>query len=158
MGATVEAAHAAVAKTPSLLPILREAGVVDSGGQGLFRLMEGALAFLTGDVSAPAPRAAAAASLMHGAASPAHAGAPAGAGMRDEGFGFETMFLAHAAPGKSLDVDAIRNHYESIGESVLVAGDARAIKVHIHSERPDEVLGMGVDPGPGWCRAQCSNP
>ncbi|MEO8272746.1 MAG: DAK2 domain-containing protein [Chloroflexota bacterium] len=147
---TVTAAKTAVAKTPSLLPILREAGVVDSGGQGLFRMLEGALAFLRGDVLAPAPRlpgAAAVAAAAHGAPSPAHAGAPAGAGMRDEGFGFETMFLAQAAPGKALDVDGIRAHYESIGESVLVAGDPRAIKVHIHNERPDLVLAYALGLG-----------
>jgi DAK2 domain fusion protein YloV len=149
--ATVNAAQAAVAKTPSLLPILREAGVVDSGGQGLFRMLEGALAYLSGDASVPAPRlpgaAAVAAAGHRDGAAPAHAGAPAGAGMRDEGFGFETMFLAQAAPGKSLDVDGIRSHYESIGESVLVAGDARAIKVHIHNERPDLVLAYALGLG-----------
>lgn len=149
--ATVSAAHAAVAKTPSLLPILREAGVVDSGGQGLFRLMEGALAFLTGELAVPAPRLAGAPGVggtpAHVPATPVHQGAAAGAGMRDEGFGFETMFLAQAAPGKSLDVDAIRAHYESIGESVLVAGDSRAIKVHVHNERPDLVLGYALGLG-----------
>src|SRR5262249_59362368 len=82
-----------------------------------------------------------------GAASDAHIGAAPGAGLRDEGFGFETMFLAQAEPGKSLDVDAIRRHYESIGESVLVAGDSRAIKVHIHNERPDQVLAYALGLG-----------
>src|SRR6185503_2879711 len=80
-------------------------------------------------------------------ASAAHAGAPPGAGMRDEGFGFETMFLAQAEPGRPLDVDAIRGYFESIGESVLVAGDARAIKVHIHNERPDQVLAYALGLG-----------
>jgi uncharacterized protein len=152
---TVEAAHAAVAKTPSLLPILREAGVVDSGGQGLFRLLEGAHAFLTGAANAPAPRLAGAAALAaaghgaatHASATPAYQGAAAGAGLRDEGFGFETMFLAQATPDKPLAVDAIRDYYESIGESVLVAGDARAIKVHIHNERPDLVLAYALGLG-----------
>jgi DAK2 domain fusion protein YloV len=154
MGATTTAAQRAVAKTPTLLAILREAGVVDSGGQGLYRLFEGANAFLTGDatVSARLPGAVAigAAAGSAGAAagpSAAHQGAPAGAGMRDEGFGFETMFLAQAEPGKPLDVDAIRTHFESIGESILVAGDARAIKVHIHNERPDEVLAYALGLG-----------
>ena len=150
MKTTVDAAQAAVAKTPSLLPILREAGVVDSGGQGLFRMMEGAYAFLTGDITAPAqrlPGAAAVAAAGHAGKGPAHQGAAAGAGMRDEGFGFETMFLAQSAPGKTLDIDGIRAHYESIGESVLVAGDPRAIKVHIHNERPDLVLGYALGLG-----------
>jgi DAK2 domain fusion protein YloV len=148
MGATVGAAHGAVAKTPTLLAILREAGVVDSGGQGLFRLLEGAHAFLTGDAEASAPRPAAAPAVVP-APGPreAHQGAPPGAGLRDEGFGFETMFMAVASADKPLDVDGIRTHYESIGESVLVAGDARAIKVHVHNERPDLVLAYALGLG-----------
>jgi DAK2 domain fusion protein YloV len=149
MAATVGAAHGAVAKTPTLLAILREAGVVDSGGQGLFRLMEGAHAFLTGDVEVSAPRPAAVppAAAVAPASAAAHHGAPPGAGMRDEGFGFETMFMAVASPDKPLDVDGIRAHYESIGESVLVAGDGRAIKVHVHNERPDLVLAYALGLG-----------
>ncbi len=152
MGATTTAAHRAVAKTPTLLAILREAGVVDSGGQGLFRLFEGANAFLTGDakMSARLPGAVgvvAAAGPAVAATNAAQQGAPPGAGMRDEGFGFETMFLAQADPGRPLDVNAIRAYLESIGESVLVAGDARAIKVHVHNERPDEVLAYALGLG-----------
>ena len=146
MGATVDAAHKAVAKTPTLLAVLREAGVVDSGGQGLFRLLEGAHAFLTGDVKIAA-RLPGAAAVAAGGPSAAHEGAPPGAGMRDEGFGFETMFLATAEPDRPLAVDEIRSYYESIGESVLVAGDARAIKVHIHNERPDQVLAYALGLG-----------
>jgi DAK2 domain fusion protein YloV len=151
MGATVDAAQKAVRKTPTLLAILKEANVVDSGGQGLFRLFEGAHAFMTGDVriAARLPGAVAVgqAGTGGGHASPALTGAAPGAGMRDEGFGFETMFMAVAADGKPLDVDGIRAHYESIGESVLVAGDARAIKVHVHNERPDQVLAYALGLG-----------
>jgi hypothetical protein len=57
------------------------------------------------------------------------------------------MFLLRATPGASLDVDAIRSHLESIGESVLVAGDARAVKVHVHNERPDLVLAYAIGLG-----------
>jgi uncharacterized protein len=152
MGATTTAAHRAVARTPTLLAILRDAGVVDSGGQGLFRLLEGANAFLSGEakVSARLPGAVgvgAAAGPAAAGASAGHKGAPPGAGMRDEGFGFETMFLVQAEPGRPLEVDAIRTYLESIGESVLVAGDARAIRVHVHNERPDEVLAYALGLG-----------
>ena len=149
MGTTVAAAQASVARTPTLLAILREAGVVDSGGQGLFRLMEGAHAFLTGSAEVAAPRMAAkpVATPAGAGKSEGHHGAPPGAGMRDEGFGFETMFMAMATPEKPLDVDGVRSYYESIGESVLVAGDARAIKVHIHNERPDQVLAYALGLG-----------
>src|SRR5262249_30687775 len=97
MGATTTAAQKALARAPSLLAILREAGVVDSGGQGLFRLFEGANTFLTGSVkvSARLPGAVGVAATASGAGE-THRAAPPGAGMRDEGFGFETMFLAQA--------------------------------------------------------------
>jgi len=65
----------------------------------------------------------------------------------DDGFGYETMFLVQPHPGQALDVDAIRLHLGRIGESVLVAGDPRAAKVHVHSERPDEVLAYGLSIG-----------
>jgi DAK2 domain fusion protein YloV len=137
--ATLSAAEKSVARTPSLLAILREAGVVDSGGQGLYRLFQGALLHLVGQSSASAVRRR----------------AQAGAGVKpsmlvahaDEGFGYETMFLLRPNGSGSLDVDAIRDHLESIGESVLVAGDSRALKVHVHNERPDLVVGYGLSVG-----------
>lgn len=137
--ATVDAAHAAVIRTPSLLPILREAGVVDAGGQGLLRMMQGALGYLVGSgpyVGREAERRAAA--VAHGSTLVPHA---------DEGFGYETMFLVQPHPGAVLDVDAIRMRLVEIGESVLVAGDAKAVKVHVHNERPDAVLAYGLTLG-----------
>lgn len=137
LAATTKAAEVAVAKTPSLLAILREAGVVDAGGQGLYRLCQGALLHLTGKtpVGAASERAKAGpkpSTLV------AHA---------DEGFGYETMFLLRAIGHRALDIDAIRDHLESMGESVLVAGDSRALKVHVHNERPDLVIGYGLSLG-----------
>ena len=134
--ATVQAAERSVARTPSLLAILRDAGVVDSGGQGLFRLFQGALQHVAGQT--PVKASAGAGERPHPSTLVAHA---------DEGFGYETMFLLEAEVGRPLDVDAIRSHLESIGESVLVAGDARALKVHVHSERPDTVIGYGLGLG-----------
>jgi DAK2 domain fusion protein YloV len=137
LSTVIDAAEKSVARTPSLLAILREAGVVDAGGQGLYRLMQGTLIHLLGQVPAGAVQGRGAAPAK-AAALIAHA---------DEGFGYETMFLLQARPGDSLDVDAIRIHLESIGDSVLVAGDARALKVHVHSERPDTVIGFGLGIG-----------
>jgi uncharacterized protein len=137
LGATLAAAEKAVARTPSLLAILREAGVVDSGGQGLYRLFEGALLHLAGSATVDRDRRRAAATTTPSTLVP-HA---------DDGFGYETMFLLRATDHASLDVDAIRDHLESIGESVLVAGDARALKVHVHNERPDLVIGYGLTLG-----------
>ena len=156
--ATLQAAEKAVAKTPSLLPILKEAGVVDSGGEGLYRLLHGAHAYLTGGAAAAALVAPAA------KARPGRPGVPVAVGSAaeqsrpaagssvlvahgDDGFGYETMFLAHARPGERLDPDAIRTQLEALGESVLVAGDARAVKIHIHNEHPDQVIGYGLSIG-----------
>jgi hypothetical protein len=138
---TLDAAEKSVAKTPSLLPILREAGVVDSGGQGLYRLFQGALLFLVGKAPELA-RPGAVAGATEAAARPSVLVAHA-----DEGFGYETMYLLQARPGEHLDVDAIRGHLESVGESVLVAGDPRAVKVHVHNERPDLVIAYGLEVG-----------
>ena len=137
LAAIVDAAGKAVARTPSLLPILREAGVVDAGGQGLYRLFQGALLHMLGRAPAGAvgsrQRGGAAVSALV-----AHA---------DQGFGYETMFLVQPSGSDLLDLDAIRTHLESIGESVLVAGDGRGVKVHVHSERPDQVIEFGLSLG-----------
>jgi hypothetical protein len=136
LGATLAGAERSVAKTPSLLAILREAGVVDAGGQGLYRLFQGALLHLVGQAPITTGRRRAAGPKPSTLV--AHA---------DEGFGYETMFLLQAVGHGPLDLDAIRDHLETIGESVLVAGDARALKVHVHNERPDLVIGYGLGLG-----------
>jgi DAK2 domain fusion protein YloV len=137
LGATLAAAERSVARTPSLLAILREAGVVDAGGQGLYRLFQGALLHLLGQAPITTGRRRAAAGPKPSTLV-AHA---------DEGFGYETMFLLQAVGHQPLDLDAIRDHLETIGESVLVAGDGRAMKVHVHNERPDQVIGYGLGLG-----------
>jgi DAK2 domain fusion protein YloV len=141
--ATVEAAEKSVARTPTLLEVLREAKVVDSGGQGLFRLLEGALLAAKGapigdGASTPGPRTAEAPQR------------PFVLGVEDEdeaAYGYETVYLVHARPGERLDVAAIGAHLESIGDSVLVAGDERMAKIHIHSERPDAAIAYGLSIG-----------
>jgi hypothetical protein len=143
LAATVEAAERAVAKTPSLLPILREAHVVDAGGQGLFRLFQGALEaargrpVATGIGAEPAVRPLAA--PVPEAARPAP--------VDETAFGYETVYLVRAWPGAELDIPAITAHLESIGESVLVAGDEQLAKVHVHNDRPDEVIAYGLSIG-----------
>ena len=137
LGAALAGAERSVAKTPTLLAILREAGVVDAGGQGLYRLFQGALLHLIGQAPVTTGRRRAAAGPKPSTLV-AHA---------DEGFGYETMFLLQAVGHTPLDLDAIRDHLETIGESVLVAGDGRALKVHVHNERPDQVIGYGLGLG-----------
>jgi DAK2 domain fusion protein YloV len=139
LGATAEAAERSVARTPSLLAILREAGVVDSGGQGLYRLLQGASRYVAD--RAPAKAVKGQSRAGQGAA------VSTLVAQADDGFGYETMFLLQPDHVGVLDVDAIRDHLESIGESILVAGDARAVKIHVHNERPDLVIGYGLTVG-----------
>jgi len=156
LAATVEGARRSVAKTPSLLPILREAGVVDSGGQGLFRLFEGVLLAVQGrPVHGAAVPAAVAASVVGaggaGVGEARRAVAPAFragvAALEEDAFGYETVFILSAAPDTSLDVPAIQARLEAMGNSVLVGGDGRMVKIHVHNERPDEVIAYGLSLG-----------
>jgi DAK2 domain fusion protein YloV len=148
LAATVEAARKSVARTPSLLPILKEAGVVDSGGQGLLRLFEGALLSVRGR-PVRATATAAGAGLPHGeerrVVAPAFRSGVAA--LEDDAFGYETVFILTAAEGTSLDVPAIQGKLEAMGNSILVGGDGRMVKVHVHNERPDEVIALGLSLG-----------
>ena len=134
LAAAVDAAERSVARTPTLLAILREAGVVDAGGEGLFRLFQGALMYMVGTAPAverpaPAPRL----SLV-----------VAGA---DDGHGYETVFFVRPNGTGPIDLDAVREQLGRIGESVIVAGDMTEAKVHVHNERPDEVIAYGLSVG-----------
>ncbi|HEX7473294.1 MAG TPA: DAK2 domain-containing protein [Candidatus Limnocylindrales bacterium] len=135
LAAAVDAAEKSVARTPTLLPILREAGVVDSGGEGLFRLFQGALQQMVGQTSVAAGRPADTARLSMLVA---HA---------DEGHGYETVFFVRPLKRRRLDLDAMRDRLAVLGESVIVAGDHGEAKVHVHNEHPDEILGYGLSLG-----------
>lgn len=127
---TVEAARASVVRTPMLLPVLKDAGVVDAGGQGLLVILEGALKYLNGE---PLELAA------------AGAGAQALEQMtREEGWGFDIQFHIR---GNNLDVDAIRERIASMGESALVVGDPSLVKVHVHAPTPGAILDYGCSVG-----------
>ena len=151
--AAVGGAREAVARTPSLLAVLRDAGVVDAGGQGLYYILEGTLKYLqarTGSGLSAATRAEpgelAGVAARDGVAPGTAVGFAAVAVPADTGFGYETMFMLQSR-GAPLDVDGLRSELEQLGESVLVAGDARAVKVHVHSDRPDHVIALGLTRG-----------
>ncbi len=139
LSAAAEAAAEAVLRTPEQLPILREAGVVDAGGRGFELLLRGVL---VGMAESPAPGAS-------DKPSRATVGAPS-AGRRDgptcaeAGWGYETMYLVTARGDGHLDIDRMRARLQALGDSVLVVGDRRLARVHLHSERPDLALGYGL--------------
>jgi hypothetical protein len=127
----VRRAGQAVERTPDQLAVLKEAGVVDAGGQGLYFILEGMLRHLRGE-RAPATR-----------------GLKPGAALRSEHaaegqYGYDIQFLIE---GQNLPIDEIREAIMGMGDSVLVVGDARTIKVHVHSHNPGEIIGYATGKG-----------
>jgi DAK2 domain fusion protein YloV len=141
-------ARISVEKTPTLLAVLREAGVVDSGGAGLQLILEGianvpSVAPSRGTVEAERRSTSSAPSAP---ATETAAARVASTPAAPTEFGYETVFIL-SSPTTPLDLAAIRAHLETIGESVLVAGDEMTCKVHVHNLRPDEVLAYGISLG-----------
>lgn len=138
-GASLEALFAAivrrgddaVARTPELLPVLREAGVVDAGAAGLVKIVRGIAAEIAG--APPAPHAELAAPLSLEAIH------------REESrCRYCTGF---AVQGGSLDAAELERELEPLGDSLLVVGDASALKVHVHTDDPGAALSVGVRHG-----------
>ncbi len=117
--------------TPELLPVLKEAGVVDSGGQGLLTVMEGVLDALNGkeidftlEVSAPAERKAS------GAANDTISTA-------DIKFGYCTEFIIMVEKPYDMNEELkFKAYLESIGDSIVVVSDEDVVKVHVHTNDP----------------------
>ncbi len=144
---TVRAADEAVANTPKLLPVLAQAGKVDSGGKGLFFILEGIQRGLLGEM-AEAPQAAAEAAGAEGARIGAAAAPRPAKGQRELPklvYGFDVQFLVE---GKGpLDVAAIREHITAMGDCPLVEGDEQLVKVHVHVPDPGIALTYAVSLG-----------
>jgi uncharacterized protein len=137
MEAAVAAAHEALDRTPELLPVLREAGVVDSGGLGLTVLLDGALMYLRGE---ELPEVAVdAGQIDTGWLSEADA-----AHEHEGGFGYCTEFVIS---GLDIAIDTVRTRLQGIGQSVLVVGEPTLIRVHVHTQDPGQALSIGVEAG-----------
>ena len=133
----LEAAHrsaqVAVAETPDLLPVLKQASVVDAGGEGFRILLEGLLFHLRGDT------------LPEGASGPATWADLSSVHQGDGDFyGYCTEILIQ---GRGLDAAAIRQQVSALGSSVLVVGDGELIKLHVHTPRPGAILDFATDLG-----------
>lgn len=129
----VFAAHEAVVLTPSLLPVLEEAGVVDAGGQGLFIILEGMLRYMRGEGVAQDVRLAESVDLM-----------PQALGSSEVGYEYDVQYLV---VGDALDVDAIRKRVAEMGECPLVVGDPTTLKVHVHVSDPGVPISYGASLG-----------
>ncbi len=131
--ASVDAAKESVANTPNLLAVLREAGVVDAGGQGLYTLLEGALLYLRGEVESMQfrkPRVIASSTPL--SARPLQVSATG-----EVPFGYCTEFLLK---GEGLDPEKLKKKLKSKGESLIVVGDEATARVHIHTLDPGNVI------------------
>lgn len=137
--ALIDAAYKSLENTPNLLPKLKEAGVVDSGGMGLVYILEGMKRFVDGEPV-----------VLDSGAEVVNEDAPhwedALIPDDEEGYGYDVQFLML---GENLDVEQVRQDISNMGWSPLVDGDDRLIKVHIHVHNPadplDYAIKMGVD-------------
>jgi hypothetical protein len=127
LAALVRRGEEAVARTPEQLDVLREAGVVDAGGAGLVELVRGLAAALSGE---PLPAAPPLGELSLGAIH-----------QELSRFRYCTLFVIE---GESLDPTALETEFQRLGDSLLVVGDASAIKVHVHTDDPGAALSLGT--------------
>lgn len=140
---TTHAARQAVAHTPELLPLLKQAGVVDAGGHGFYTLLEGISRYARGE--ATVPTSASATSLENSNAFQHEEPIKKGHVTIEEEFGYEVVFLLR---GKQLDVNGIRQSIIDMGGvSTVVAGDDQLLKVHTHTPTPGKILDYGVSLG-----------
>lgn len=129
--AGIATGNATLAKTPSMLPILKEAGVVDSGGQGFMYFLEGLLQGLAQEKEIE---------LGEYREKLAPSGKKA-LGQGDQPISLEYQYCNEVLiKGSGLKVDDIRDHLGPLGDSMLVVGDEEIVKVHIHSNHPGKVL------------------
>ncbi|MHB1131158.1 MAG: DAK2 domain-containing protein [Chloroflexota bacterium] len=125
----VTAGRESLARTPSLLPVLAEAGVVDAGGKGYLVFLEGWLRHHLGDT------------VETGLSSPAVVGVEA---VGEGEYGYCTEFLVR---GAAIDVGALQNEVLALGDSALVVGDGAVVRVHVHTFDPGAILSAAARRG-----------
>ncbi len=130
-----DAANQALARTPEQLPVLKEAGVVDAGGQGVAAFLAGGLGFVRGsavqiEISAP-----------EGGAGSANVSHTFLEHTEEEMYGYCTQFVIQ---GTGLDADAIRKQVMAVAASTVVVGDDAVVRVHAHAEDPGPLLSLGA--------------
>ncbi|MCY7783560.1 MULTISPECIES: DAK2 domain-containing protein [unclassified Bacillus (in: firmicutes)] len=138
MTAVIEEAEASLNRTPELLPVLKEVGVVDSGGKGLLCVYEGFLASLKGET---VPQKAVLPSLDDMVSAEHHKSAQSMMNTEDIEFGFCTEVMVRLDQTKrEFDEGTFRQDLSQFGDSLLVIADESLAKVHIHAEEPGNVL------------------
>ena len=120
-----------VERTRDMLPVLRDAGVVDAGAAGLVEIVRGIVAALEGT---PLP------------AAPEH-DRELGLGALHQELSRYRYCTVFVVEGDALDADALEAELEQLGDSLLVVGDPSALKVHVHTDDPGRALSLGVARG-----------
>ncbi|WP_214482644.1 DAK2 domain-containing protein [Bacillus sp. SM2101] len=140
----VKEARSSLSRTPELLPVLKEVGVVDSGGQGLVFVYEGFLAELKDETiiqSSTIPTMTELINAEH------HKSIQSHMDTEDIEFGYCTEFMVKFSEDNqdtpSFSQEQFRNDLSAHGDSLLVVSDEEVVKVHIHTEEPGEVLSYG---------------
>ena len=136
------ASRESVALTPTMLPVLRQAGVVDAGGHGLAIILEGLRRSAAGDKSPPTeipPPDPVGVDEHEGIVSTDFLQAA-----EEEIYGYCTQIVVQ---GTDLDVNDIRERVSAMGRSVVVVGDDTVANVHVHAEDPGPVVSLGVSLG-----------
>ena len=138
----LERCQQALARTPDLLPILKEAGVVDSGGQGLVYILMGMLRYVhgqMGDMEMTMTQNKAVSPLVD---TPAQAHAVPKGGQLE--FPYDVQFILK---GQNLNVKLVTDTIDVMGDSTVVVGDDRTIKVHVHVKDPGQPISYAVSLG-----------
>ena len=151
MRAALDGAKAALAKTPEMLPVLKEVGVVDSGGQGLVFIYEGFLSALTGEYIASEDFQATPATMTEMINAEHHKSVAGHVATEDITFGYCTEIMIGLKQGptyvKDFDYEEFRNYLSNLGDSLLVVNDDEIVKVHVHTEDPGLVMQEGLKYG-----------
>ncbi|HQQ39870.1 MAG TPA: DAK2 domain-containing protein [Clostridia bacterium] len=138
MDVILEVGERALAETPKQLPVLKEAGVVDSGGKGLLTIYRGFKLSLDGEEVESYEELV--------SDKPAEIRNEDSFSGENIVYGYCTeFFIIHLGPETNdAEIESFRNHLERLGDSVVVASDAGMIKVHVHSNSPGKVLQMAL--------------
>lgn len=147
MTAVVKYGKKALDKTPDMLPVLKEVGVVDSGGQGLLFIYEGFLSALNGEFQADDTYEPSPAEMDEMVNAEHHRSVQGQLATADIKFGYCTEIMVRLGEGPTVDsnfdYDTFRNYLDGIGDSLLVVNDDEIVKVHVHTEHPGEVMNYG---------------
>ena len=141
MERVLERCQQALERTPDLLPVLKQAGVVDSGGQGLVYIFEGMLRYVSGQMRGLDHMAAQQKAGVLAQRTAQELAAPEDGEIENP---YDVQFILM---GENLDVMEVRRQIDGMGDSTVVVGDENAIKVHIHVKNPGEPLSYGISLG-----------